>query len=141
MKTVPGMPRTGKENLLPQPRIPVVTLQPRTYRQLSKGIDVIVNAIRPTLGPLPRLTVLERLKRTDVPEFLDDGALIARRIIEISPRGNDVGAMLIRHALWQMHEEAGDGRVDAAREPADHVAAGTNLVAHGRDGLFGERGC
>jgi chaperonin GroEL len=95
-------------------RKPIVTLQPRTYKDLKKGIDVIANAIRPTLGPLPRITVLERLKRTDVPEFLDDGAMIARRIIEISPRGCDVGAMLLRHALWQMHDEAGDGTTTMA---------------------------
>ena len=83
MKTLPGVPRTGKVNSLPLPRKPTITLQPRTYKELQKGIDVIANAVRPTLGPLPRITVLERLKRTDVPEFLDDGAMIARRIIEI----------------------------------------------------------
>lgn len=93
---------------------PAVTAQPHTHRELLAGTNLIVDAIRPTLGPLPRHVVLERLKRTEVPEFLDDGATIARRIVEIHPRGNDVGAMLIRHALWQMHEEAGDGATTMA---------------------------
>jgi chaperonin GroEL len=99
---------------LPKPRKPVVTLQPRTYREILRGTDVIANAVRPTLGPLPRLVVLEALRRTDVPEFLDDAAIIGRRIFEIQPRGCDVGAMLLRQALWKMHQEAGDGSATMA---------------------------
>ena len=99
---------------LPKPRKPVVTLQPRTYREILSGTDVIVNAVRPTIGPLPKLVVMEALRRTDVPEFLDDAATIGRRIFEIQPRGCDVGAMLIRQALWKMHQEAGDGSATMA---------------------------
>jgi chaperonin GroEL len=109
MHNLAGVSPTRKAKDLPAPRTPAVTLQPRTYRQLLRGTDLIVDAIRPTLGPRPRLVVLQRTRRTDVPEFLDDGALIARRIIEIVPRGADVGAMLVRHALWKMRQEAGDG--------------------------------
>ena len=58
--------------------------------------------------------MFEGLRRTDVPEFLDDGATIARRVIEVEPRGRDVGAMLIRHALWQMRQSAGDGSATMA---------------------------
>jgi chaperonin GroEL len=99
---------------LPKPRKPVVTRQPRTYREILHGTDVIANAVRPTLGPLPRLVVMEALRRTDVPEFLDDAATIGRRIFEIQPRGCDVGAMLLRQALWRMHQEAGDGAATMA---------------------------
>ncbi len=99
---------------LPRPRKPIVVQQPRTYRQILEGINTIADAVRPTLGPLPRLVVLEALRRTDVPEFLDDAATIGRRIFEITPRGCDVGAMLIRQALWKMHQEAGDGAATMA---------------------------
>jgi len=111
-------PSAGKQNLpgfrtpgrkVPLPRTPGVVLQPKVHRALQRGIDLIVEAVRPTLGPLPRLVALERLKPNEAPEFLDDGATIARRIIEIVPREYDVGAMLIRNALWRMHLEAGDG--------------------------------
>ncbi|MGE5224219.1 MAG: chaperonin GroEL [Omnitrophica WOR_2 bacterium] len=98
----------------PPPRRPAVCLQPVTYDRLKRGTDFIANAIRPTLGPLPRLVVLEALQRQNRPEFLDDGATIARRIIQIKPRGSDVGAMLLRHALWKMHLEVGDGTATAA---------------------------
>ncbi len=113
-RDIPGVPRPGKKHPPPRPRKPAVVLQPHTYTHLLQGTDRIANAIRPTLGPLPRLVVFEGLRRTDVPEFLDDGATIARRIIEIEPRADDVGAMLIRHALWHMREQAGDGTATTA---------------------------
>jgi chaperonin GroEL len=108
-----GITRKGMQHP-PERRTPAVVLQPHTYRQLIRGVDAIADAIRPTLGPLPRLVVFENLRRTDTPEFLDDAATIARRIIEIKPRGCDVGAMLIRQALWKMHNEAGDGAATMA---------------------------
>ena len=91
-----------------------VVLQPRTYRNIQSGVDLIAAAVRPTLGPLPRLVALEALRRTDLVEFLDDGATIARRIRRIVPRGHDVGAMMLRHAMWKMHEEIGDGATTMA---------------------------
>lgn len=113
-RDIPGVPRYGKKRALPAPSEPDVVLQPQTYDSLLKGTDLIVNAIRPTLGPLPRLVVMEGLRPTDTPQFLDDAATIARRIIQIKPRTDDVGAMLVRHAMWQMREEAGDGSATMA---------------------------
>jgi chaperonin GroEL len=75
---------------------------------------VITDAIRPTLGPFPRLVAIEKFGGDQLPEILDDGAMIARRIIQIRPRGWDVGAMLIRQALWEMHIKVGDGTTTMA---------------------------
>jgi chaperonin GroEL len=114
-RPIPGVPRDGgRKRALPAPRNPDVVLQPQTYECLLKGVNLIADAIRPTLGPLPRLVALEGLRATDTPSFLDDGATIARRIIEVRPRGADVGAMLLRQALWKMRDEAGDGSATAA---------------------------
>jgi chaperonin GroEL len=95
-------------------RQPAVVLQPQTSRQLQQGINLIADAVRPTLGPRPRLVALERIIRTEAAEILDDGATIARRITEIKPRGVNIGAMLIRQALWRMHVDAGDGTTTMA---------------------------
>jgi chaperonin GroEL len=95
-------------------RQPTVVLQPRTSLELQKGINLIANAIRPTLGPRPRLVALERLIRTEAAEILDDGATIARRITEVKPRGVNTGAMLLRQAMWRMHVDAGDGTTTMA---------------------------
>ncbi len=85
-------------------RRPSVVFQP----QLAEGVRWIVHAVRPTLGPLPRLVGIEQTPRTRTPELLDDAAAIARRVIEVSGATRDVGAMMTRHALWRMHELCGD---------------------------------
>ncbi len=108
-----ALPENRKPLILPV-RKPGVVIQPKTYRNILQGVNLIARAVRPTLGPLPRLVALEGLKRTDAVEFLDDGATIARRIRRIEPRGHDVGAMMLRHAMWKMHEEVGDGSTSMA---------------------------
>ncbi len=108
-----AIPENRKPLVIPVWR-PAVVSQPHTYRSIKRGVDLIAKAVRPTLGPLPHLVALEGLKRTDAVEFLDDGATIARRIRRIEPRGQDVGAMLLRHAMWRMHEEIGDGATTMA---------------------------
>jgi len=113
-KHIPGVPTTENIGSPPPPRKPALVLQPKTFRYIKNGVNLIANAIRPTLGPIPRLVALEALNRTDRPELLDDGATIARRIIQIRPRGWDIGAMLLRQALWQMHVEVGDGAATTA---------------------------
>jgi chaperonin GroEL len=48
------------------------------------------------------------------PEFLDDGASIARRIPALADRDADVGAMFLREVLWRLQNEVGDGSATAA---------------------------
>jgi chaperonin GroEL len=92
-----------------------VVVQPATYESMQRGIDQIVRTIRPTLGPLPRVVALERTAGSNKPpELLDDGGAIARRIIQLADRGDDMGAMFVRHLLWKLHEEVGDGTATAA---------------------------
>src|SRR5262249_28386935 len=111
---IPGVPYKGEKHPAPKPRKPAVMSQPQTYRAIQMGTNAIANAVRPTLGPRPRLVMMEGLNRANAPELLDDGAIIARRIIEIEPRGSDVGAKLIREALWRMNADCGDGSTTMA---------------------------
>jgi chaperonin GroEL len=115
------MPRPAYIDNLNKPSIPrieirkpAVVSQPQTYKAIYRGVNLITEAIRPTLGPLPRLIMMAGLRREDLPEFLDDGATIARRIVMITPRSCDAGAMLLRGSLWKMHEEVGDGTATMA---------------------------
>lgn len=89
--------------------------QPTTYQRMQQGIEQIVNAVRPTLGPLPRVVALEHTHgNSRPPELLDDGGVIARRILQLPNRDEDMGAMFVRHLLWRLHEEVGDGTATAA---------------------------
>ncbi|MCL4507459.1 MAG: hypothetical protein M1434_13725 [Chloroflexi bacterium] len=81
---------------------------------LVDGINMMANAVKPTLGPLPRTVGIERIDRARMPELLDDAGIIARRIIQIEDPTANVGAMMLRHGMWRMHERLGDGAATMA---------------------------
>jgi chaperonin GroEL len=87
-----------------------IVFQPQVMQALSAGAGVVAGALRPTLGPLARTVLVESgFGRAYAPNVLVDGGTIARRLVEIEDRDEDVGAMLLRHALWRVQERAGDG--------------------------------
>jgi len=93
---------------------PGVIFQPATTRGMQQGINTVLNAVAPTLGPLPRFVAIERIAMRDsMPERLDSGGTIARRIIQIQGRDADVGAMFIRNVLYTLQEKIGDGTATA----------------------------
>jgi chaperonin GroEL len=114
---------------------PSVVFQPDVHEAFQIGFEKIISAIRPTLGPFPRVTLYDATVglTQKPPEILDDGGTIARRIIQIKGRDEDVGAMLIRNVLWKMREQVGDGTATAAvifqatyQEGLRYLAAGGN---------------
>lgn len=112
---------------------PETVFQPRTARGFQGGINKIVEAIRPSLGPLPRMVAINRATNTRAPEILDSGGIIARRIISLPNRDEDAGAMYLRGALWNLHEQVGDGVATAAilfqtvfNQGLKYIAAGGN---------------
>jgi len=112
-----------------------VVLLPRARHGFVHGIDQLVAAVRPTLGPLPRHVAVQRPHRGETPEVLDDAGLIARRIPQLADRDEDMGAMFIRQMLWRQREEHGDGAATAAvvfqalvTAGAKHLAAGGNAM-------------
>jgi len=74
----------------------------------------MVDAVRPTLGPRPRIVAIDRILDKKMPEMLDNGGVIARRIIQLADRDEDVGAMFVREMLWTLHDQVGDGTATAA---------------------------
>lgn len=95
-------------------RRPAVKFQPDVYEGLRRGFSQIVNVVRPTLGPFPRIVAYDHLVGSKPPELLDDGGVIVRRIIQIANRAEDVGAMFLRQVLWRVHERVGDGTATTA---------------------------
>jgi len=114
---------------------PEVVFQPRTSHAFQNGINKIVDAIRPSLGPFPRAVAISRVTASRSPELLDSGGIIARRIIGLPDRDEDAGAMYIRGALWNLHERVGDGVATAAvlfqtvfNQGLKYIAAGGNAM-------------
>ena len=118
-------------------RRPSVVFQPT---RLLDGINLIADAVKPTLGPLPRFVGIEGTMRDRPPELLDDAATIARRIIQIAHPTADVGAMMMRHALWRMHETCGDGSATTAVIAQAILQAAAKAVAAGAHPAMVRRG-
>jgi chaperonin GroEL len=114
-----------------------VVFQPETYQALQKGINLVVDAVRPTLGPVPRVVAVElTMRRHSAPELLDSGAVIAQRIVELPDRDQDVGAMLIRDTLMRVQKEVGDGTATTAVLVKALVDGGVRYLASGGNAMM-----
>lgn len=120
---------------MPRAKTRRVVFQPATYQGIQRGINQMVEAIRPTLGPRPRIVAIDRILDERMPELLDDGGVIAKRIIQLPDRDEDIGAMLVRDALWRLHDQVGDGTATAAvlfqsiyNEGVRYLASGGNAM-------------
>lgn len=109
---------------------PQVIHQPQTQQALKRGISTLVNAISPTLGPTPRRSIAQNQAKF---ELLDDGGVIARRIVALPEIDDDVGAMLLRQALWAVHQHVGDGAATTAVLYQRIYNEGLRFIAAGAD--------
>jgi chaperonin GroEL len=112
-----------------------VIFQPTTAKGLQHGINQIVGAVTPTLGPLPRQVAFHQVLTNKMPEMLSKGGVIAKRIVQLPDRNADMGAMLARDMLWDLHQRYGDGAATAAvllksiyNEGVKYLASGGNAM-------------
>jgi chaperonin GroEL len=102
-------------------------------RALERGVNVVADAVRVTLGPKGRYVVLD--KRYGAPTITNDGVTIAREI-ELEDVFENQGAQLVREVATSTNDVAGDGTTTATvlaqaivREGMKNVAAGANPMA------------
>ena len=125
--TQPKTLSTKQSRSLPVRR-PAVVFQPN----LIDGMNLIADVVKPTLGPLPRTVGIENTTTRDrPPEVLDSAGVIARRIIQVGGLTRDAGAMMMRHAIWRMHETCGDGAATVAVLAQAIMLQATKAVAAG----------
>ena len=114
-----------------------IVFQPATSRGMQRGMDKVINAIRPTLGPVPRTVAIEPTgTKNKRPEMLDSGGTIARRIIQLKGRDDDVGAMFIRHVVCSLQEKVGDGTAAAALLFQKLFSEGLRYVVNGGNAMI-----
>ena len=99
-------------------------------RALERGVNVLADAVKVTLGPKGRYVVLD--KKFGAPTITNDGVTIAREIDVEDPFENQ-GAQLVREVATATNDVAGDGTTTATvlaqaivREGLKNVAAGAN---------------
>ncbi|MFG1370652.1 chaperonin GroEL [Xanthobacter oligotrophicus] len=98
--------------------------------KVLRGVDILANAVKVTLGPKGRNVVIE--KSFGAPRITKDGVSVAKEI-ELEDRFENLGAQLVREVASKTNDLAGDGTTTATvlaqaivREGAKAVAAGMN---------------
>src|ERR687893_467737 len=99
-------------------------------RALERGVNILADAVKVTLGPKGRYVVLD--KKFGAPTITNDGVTIAREI-ELEDVFENQGAQLVREVATATNDVAGDGTTTATvlaqaivREGLKNVAAGAN---------------
>ncbi len=115
---------------------PGLVFQPRAQRNIGSGIGQLVAAIRPTLGPTPRTVAVTRLDDSrKPPDVLDSGGEIARKVIEMGRRDEDIGAMLARALICKQQDSMGDGSATAAVLLGALFEGGVHYLAAGGNAM------
>src|SRR5690242_6635950 len=98
--------------------------------RLLRGVDILANAVKVTLGPKGRNVVLD--KSFGAPRITKDGVTVAKEI-ELADKFENMGAQMIREVATKTSDQAGDGTTTATvlahaivREGVKAVAAGLN---------------
>jgi len=126
----------GNENPMPRPD---VLLGEKGRVGMLRGFESMARLIAITLGPIGGNIANAREPRGE-PELLNDAATVARRIIQLPDRAEDAGAMMMRHIVWRVREEVGDGSATTA-VLARNVAQGMQrMIAAGANAMIMRRG-
>ncbi len=98
--------------------------------RMLKGVNVLADAVKVTLGPKGRNVVID--KAFGAPRITKDGVTVAKEI-ELSDKFENMGAQMVREVASKTNDEAGDGTTTATvlaqaivKEGAKSVAAGMN---------------
>ena len=98
--------------------------------RMPRGVDVLANAVKVTLGPKGRNVVIE--KSWEAPRVSKDGVTVAKEI-ELADKFENMGAQMVREVASKQSSVAGDGTTTATviaqaivREDVKAVAAGAN---------------
>ena len=105
--------------------------------RLLRGIEILNNAVKVTLGPKGRNVVIE--KSFGAPRITKDGVTVAKEI-ELADRFENLGAQLIREVASKQNDAAGDGTTTATILAASIVREGTKAVAAGLNPMDLKRG-
>jgi len=111
----------------------IIAFDEEARRGLERGMNVLADAVRVTLGPKGRNVVLE--KKWGAPTITNDGVSIAKEI-ELEDPYEKIGAELVKEVAKKTDDVAGDGTTTATvlaqalvKEGLRNVAAGANPIA------------
>jgi chaperonin GroEL len=114
-----------------------VRFGPDARDRILRGVDILANAVKVTLGPKGRNVVIE--KSFGSPRITKDGVTVAKEI-ELSDKFENLGAQLLREVASKTNDLAGDGTTTATVLAQSIVREGVKAVAAGLNPMDLRRG-
>src|SRR6201996_7583522 len=105
--------------------------------RMLRGVDVLADAVKVTLGPKGRNVVLD--KSFGAPRITKDGVTVAKEI-ELADKFENMGAQMVREVASKTNDEAGDGTTTATVLAQAIVKEGMKAVSAGRNPMDLRRG-
>ena len=105
--------------------------------RMLRGVDILADAVKVTLGPKGRNVLLE--KSFGAPRISKDGVTVAKEI-ELSDKFENMGAQMVREVATKTSDEAGDGTTTATVLAQAIVREGIKAVAAGMNPMDLKRG-
>ena len=105
--------------------------------KMLRGVDILANAVKVTLGPKGRNVVLD--KSFGAPRITKDGVTVAKEI-ELEDKFENMGAQMVREVASKTNDIAGDGTTTATVLAAAIVKEGVKSVAAGMNPMDLKRG-
>src|SRR6201999_2574615 len=105
--------------------------------RMLRGVNILANAVKVTLGPKGRNVVIE--KSFGAPRSTKDGVSVAKEI-ELADKFQNLGAQLIREVASKTNDKAGDGTTTATVLAQAIVTEGLKSVSSGRNPMDLKRG-
>jgi len=105
--------------------------------KMKRGVDVLANAVKVTLGPKGRNVVLE--KKFGAPSITKDGVTVAKEI-ELEDPIENMGAQMVKEVASKTADIAGDGTTTATVLAQSIISEGLKMVAAGANPMDLKRG-
>jgi chaperonin GroEL len=105
--------------------------------KMKKGVDILANAVKVTLGPKGRNVVLE--KKFGAPSVTKDGVTVAKEI-ELEDAIENMGAQMVKEVASKTADIAGDGTTTATVLAQSIISEGLKMVAAGSNPMDLKRG-
>jgi chaperonin GroEL len=106
-------------------------------QRMFRGVNILANAVKATLGPKGRNAVLE--KSYGAPTITKDGVSVAKEI-ELKDKFENMGAQMVKEVASNTSDEAGDGTTTATVLAQAIIREGLKAVASGRNPMDVKRG-
>ena len=105
--------------------------------KMFRGVNILANAVKATLGPKGRNAVLD--KSFGAPTITKDGVSVAKEI-ELKDKFENMGAQLVKEVASNTSDEAGDGTTTATVLAQAIIREGLKAVSAGRNPMDVKRG-